>query len=116
VIVATILTFVSGAVVTDTRYLAVSTEKYLANAVGMYASVPENEINVLNAQLTQKSAELDRREREIGARAKDTPFITDPLTIYALSLILLVQLALILTNYALDFRRARSAQVLQQVS
>jgi hypothetical protein len=113
VIVATILTFVSGAV-TDTRYLAVSTEKYLANAVGMYASVPENEINVLNAQLTQKSAELDRREREIDARGKDTPFITDPRTIYALSLILLVQLALILTNYALDFKRARSTRIIRQ--
>jgi hypothetical protein len=106
-LVATVLAFSSGAIVSDTAYFASSAERYLANTVGMYASVPANEVNTLNAALTERAGELERREREIDARAREGSFITDPRTIYALSAILLIQLVLILANYAFDFRRAK---------
>ncbi|MFM2374767.1 MAG: hypothetical protein RLZZ234_762 [Candidatus Parcubacteria bacterium] len=111
VIVALLLAFTSGVLISDTQQFAASGERYLANAVGMYAAVSSNEINTLNAALTNRAHELDAREREIDARAQGAAFITDPRTVYALSLILLVQLVLIVTNYALDFRRARVQKV-----
>jgi hypothetical protein len=110
VAVAFLLAFSSGALISDTKQFAASGERYIANTVGMYASVPANEFNTLNAELEKRREVLDAREREIDARRDGAAFITDPRTIYALSLVLGIQLILILTNYILDYKRARVRQ------
>jgi hypothetical protein len=109
VVVAVLFAFASGAVVPDTRVLTISTERYLANVVGVGASVPQNEFNTLATELAQRSDELEQREREIDARAR-TQVFANPITMYTLIAILVLQLILIVTNYALDYRRARVAQ------
>ncbi len=109
VVTAFIFAFVSGAVVPDTRVLTLSTERYIANVVGMTASVEPTEINTLSGQLAKRSDELDRREREIDARARNDVF-ANATTVYVLTVILALQLVLIVTNYILDFRRARTGR------
>lgn len=110
VVTACVLAFASGVVVPDTRVLTVSTERYLANVVGMTASVQPNEFNTLATELKDRSEELDRREREIDARARQS-IIAEPLTIAVLSAILGVQLLLIVANYYFDYRRSRATRV-----
>ena len=106
VVTACLLAFASGVIVPDTRVLTMSTERYLANVVGMNASVPPNEINTLSAELSKRADQLDQREREIDARARGNIF-ANPLVMYTLIAILTLQLVLIVTNYALDYRRSR---------
>jgi len=107
VITALVLAFDSGVIIDDTRILSDSATQYLANAVGVMAVVPENEINKLSAEIAQRSAELDAREREIDAQASGG---FDDRSTYLLSSILLLLLVLIVANYILDFVRARKPQ------
>jgi hypothetical protein len=117
VVTACVFAFASGAVVPDTRVLTLSTERYIANVVGMTASVEPTEINTLSGELAKRSDELDRREREIDARARSDAF-SNSSTLYVLTAILALQLVLIVTNYVLDFRRARAERrvLVSQVS
>jgi hypothetical protein len=106
---ALILLFDSGFVVPVTKQLSDNTWSYLASSAGVFAQIEPNELNVLTAELTARQAELDRREaalRTIEARdfGEDEP--TDYST-YILSVILLLLTILIVTNYVLDWRRAR---------
>lgn len=110
VVVAFVLAFESGAISKDTRALSLSTHSYLAQVVGMSAAVNPNELNVLTAEITALESELARREREIDARARDNALANSPYTIYILSAILVLQLALIVANYAFDFYRERKRQ------
>lgn len=109
VVTACLLAFASGAIVPDTRVLTMSTERYLANVVGMNAAVEPNEINTMSADLNKRADQLDLREREIDARARGNIF-TNPTVMYMLIAILSLQLMLIVANYILDYRRARKLQ------
>jgi hypothetical protein len=106
IVTASIFAFVSGIVISDTRALTVSTERYLATVVSMTASVPPTELNALSTELKTRSDELDRREREIDARAR-TDVFAQAKTTYIIGAILLMQLCLIVANYVLDYRRGR---------
>jgi hypothetical protein len=103
-----LLGFMSGMLFPQGDMLSRTTSAYLANVVGVGASVVPNGTNTLVQELKNRSDLLDQKEREIDARARDheSPF-GDP-TVLALSLILGVQLILIVTNYILDYRRFRT--------
>jgi hypothetical protein len=107
VVTALLFAVSSGAVVPDSRVLVGPTERYLANVVGMSASVAPNELNTLASELSQRADELERREREIDARARGD-LLANPITTYTLGAILVLQLLLIVANYVLDYRRSRS--------
>ena len=120
VVFALVLLFESGLVSESTERLALQTNMYLANAVGMYASVAPTELNTYTAELTKRERELDNREaalreREIaiGLSADDAPN-TDTAT-YVLASILFILRVLILLHYILDYLRAREAEEMQTV-
>lgn len=116
VLVAVVLAFESGAVIPETALLSKVATQQLANAVGMYASVPSNEINTLAADLQRKSTELDTREREINAQARGAAIVSNPYVTYILAAVLSGQLLLIILNYIFDYRRERrrALQVVQK--
>ncbi len=103
VITALVLAFDSGVFSEDTRTLSDSASQYLANAVGVMAVVPQNEINTLSEQIKERTIELDRREREIDARSREDENKNN--STYILSAILILLLFLIVTNYILDIYR-----------
>ncbi len=106
---ALILLFVSGVLSPVTKQLTTETERYLASAVGMYASVEPNEFNQITAALTARESDLNvreaaLRERELSTGLSDT--VSADYTTYILSVILFILLVLIVLNYVLDFIRA----------
>ena len=110
-----VLMFDSGFLFPVTKQLSDSTITYIANVssgVGATATVPENEINVLTAQISERERELDAREatlreREIAARDFDTG--TEPdYSIYIISIILFFLTVLLVLNYAMDWARVRA--------
>ncbi len=106
---ALVLLFVSGVVSPVTEQLAMETERYLASAVGMYASVEPNEFNQITAALTARETDLNAREAALKERELSTGLAdaaTADYTTYILSVILFVLLVLIVLNYILDFVRA----------
>lgn len=105
-LVGLVLVFDSGLMTKESPALSDGAVQYLANAVGIVATVPATEVNTLAADLEMRSAELDRREREIDAQARYTALGTNTST-YVLSSILLLLLALIISNYVLDIMRER---------
>lgn len=111
VVCALILVFESGIVSKSTVALSVNTHQYLAQAVGMSASVEPTELNSITAELTKQKLLLDKREaavaeREIRVNVREA---SDPNTtaVYVLSVIVFILLLLIITNYILDYLRAR---------
>jgi hypothetical protein len=111
VVAAFILLFESGLVSRSTAVMALHTNQYLANAVGMSASVEPTELNMYTAQLTAQKKLLDDREAaikdreiQIGLASGENPNQT---TTYVLASILFVLLVLIILNYALDYLRYR---------
>lgn len=110
VLCACVLVFQSGYI--GTEELSRTTTRYMANTIGMFASVQENELNVITAELTKQQTALDERERalrerEIDAQARDTSgdySVSD----FVMSGMLLLLLLLIVMNYLFDFMRARA--------
>lgn len=87
----------------------------IANVISMSASVTPNEFNVITAELTKRSTELDQREaalkeREINARAFGDTASLD-VSQYLLSAVLLLLLVLITMNYVFDYIRMRKTPV-----
>lgn len=115
---ALVLIFESGLISKSTAVIASNTHSYLANAVGMSASVQPTEINLITAELSKKerelaSRELALREREIsveisGGGGSDT-------ATFMLAGILFILLVLILLNYILDYLRLKEARETQTV-
>jgi predicted PurR-regulated permease PerM len=103
------LLFTSGIVSSYTKNITYHTEEYLANVIGMQASVLPNEINTLSAQLEQKSREL--KEREIAVALKEQSATTVDTTTFVLSIILFILTLLITLNYVFDFIRAHREKV-----
>lgn len=113
VVIAFVLIFDSGFLFPITKQLSDVTVGYLASVgAGMFASVPQNEINSLSAQIAEKQRELDEREaslnaREISARsfgANDSP---SDFSTYILSVILFVITVLLVLNYIMDWIRVK---------
>lgn len=105
-----VLLFESGLIHESTERLAYNTNLYLANAVGVGASIDPTELNTMTAELTAQKRALDEREaalrdREIAVDLGNSGS-TDKTT-YVLAAILFVLLVLIILNYTLDFLRAR---------
>ncbi len=88
--------------------LAQSAPAMLGSAViGMSAGVTANPDNTAAAQIAQKQAELDAREREVGARAGGAISGTRSLAAASLLTSLLV-LVLVSANFYMDWRRERA--------
>lgn len=118
VVCAFVLLFVSGLVSQTTAQLSHNTHLYLANAIGMSASVKPTELNELTAELTAKERELAAREaalreREIAVNLSTGETASTDIATYILSSILFILLVLILLNYVLDYLRAKE-QLLEQ--
>lgn len=113
VVTTIVLVFDGGILFPVSKQLSDSTISYLASVgSGMYASVPQNEINTLSAQLREQQKNLDDREavlraREIATRDFDGSETANYST-YILSIILFILTALIVLNYIMDFNRLRS--------
>lgn len=106
------LLFDGGFVFPVTEKLSDNTLLYLASArTSVFATVPENELNALTAQIAEKQRELDAREvalreREIATREFGGSGSSDYST-YILSTILFILTVLIVLNYAMDWARVR---------
>jgi ABC-type multidrug transport system permease subunit len=115
VVVALVLVFESGLLSETTAQLSQTTELYLANAIGMSASVESTELNQMTAQLTAQKLLLDQREAALREREINIEFgngnSTDYST-YVLASILFILLVLILLNYTLDYLRYKDRQKL----
>lgn len=110
-VVAVVLLFESGLLIESTATMSQNTHLYLANAVGMSASIQPTELNQFTAALTAKEKELAEREaslreREISVNISGGSQNTDKAT-YILSSILFILLVLIMLNYTLDYLRIR---------
>ncbi len=110
VVCAIALVFDSGVVSDTTKQLSNGTQSYLANAVGMSASVEPTELNTLTAEFTARMRMLDERE----AALRDREIAVDlnqgggnDYSTYVLSGILFILLVLILLNYTLDYLRLK---------
>lgn len=115
VVCALMLVFDSGLISKTTSELSNGTQNYLANAIGMTASVSPTELNQYTAELTAKEQELKNREaalkeRELSIGLSESGGQNDYST-YLLASILFILLVLILLNYTLDYIRSREAQV-----
>jgi len=104
-VVGLVLLFDSGIALDNSREISDGAVKYLANTVGIVATVPSNEVNTLAMELQARIDQVEQREREINAQARDSMSVDT--STYILSSILLLLLALIVTNYALDYIRER---------
>jgi len=114
IVAAVMLVYDSGILAPVTREHSTMTQQYLANAVGVSVGVPENELNAMTAEITERERELDEREaalneREIAARDFGTQENSEEsdVSTYILSAILFTLTVLIVLNYAMDYVRAR---------
>ena len=108
------LVFDSGLLFKETIFLSNTTEQYLANVVGVTVGVAPTELNQLTSRITELETELEAKERLIAVSVGNTE-TTPPIdtSTFILSAILFILLTLIVTNYVLDFRRARNENVRQ---
>lgn len=116
VVLALVLVFQSGLLADSTALVANNTQQYLANAIGMSASIQPTELNQLTAELTVQRRALEAREvalreREIAVELTANSQ-SNQRTTYLLASLLLVMLILIILNYILDFRRSRESSFL----
>lgn len=120
-IVALLLVFDSGVLFPVTKQLSDNTLQYLGSVgTGVFASVPQNEINTLTAQISERERALDAREsqlqeREIAARRYETTSGPDYST-YIISFILFILSVLMVLNYAMDWTRVKQGYYAKQVS
>jgi len=110
VVLAAVLVFDSGLLSTTTSRLSDATQLYVANAIGVTAGVPENDVNKLTARI----AELEQAatDREISVDLNSNTRSSDTST-FILSGILFILIVLIVLNYALDYARARERNLLR---
>lgn len=108
---ALVLLFESGIISQSSARLALNTNEYLANAVGVGAGVEPTELNTLTAELTaqkkklgDREAAIHEREIEVGLATGEVPGQT---TTYVLAGVLFILLVLIVLNYILDYLRSR---------
>lgn len=114
VVCAVVLLFESGIISPITRQLSVETHQYLANAVGVGASVDPTELNSLTSELTKQKLALQAREQQITEREIEIGLAAgasaNQTSTYVLSGILFILLVLIILNSTLDYLRAREVK------
>ena len=114
VVCAVVLLFESGIISPITRQLSVETHQYLANAVGVGASVDPTELNSLTSELTKQKLALQAREQQIAEREIEIGLAAgasaNQTSTYVLSGVLFILLVLIILNYTLDYLRAREVK------
>ncbi len=103
------LIFDSGVLISETKVLSLHTQNYLASAIGINASVPPNELNILTARITELEQELATKDREIAVSLSSGEPVSNtiPTSTVVLSIILFILLVLIVLNYVLDYLRYR---------
>lgn len=109
ILVAFVLVFDSGILLPVTEEVSSGAFNYVASSIGMFASVPENELNVITAELSAREQALNAREAELAEReiaSRDFGDETD-LSVYILSAILFILTILIMLNYAMDWLRVK---------
>ncbi len=108
---AAVLLFQSGFFVPVTTQLSDRTGQYLANAVGVYVGVPENDANRLTTRIAELEAQVGAQDMQLRERDLNTGLTTgfggSSTATYVLSGILFIMLVLIVLNYVLDFYRSR---------
>lgn len=112
---ALVLLFESGLISNSTAILSQNTHQYLANAVGVGASIEPTELNTLTAELTSQKLALQQREEALREREIDVGLAENgqqDKMVYILSGILFILLVLIILNYTLDFLRYREQKML----
>jgi len=122
VVTAFVLVFDSGILLPVTEQISDNTYQYLGSVgAGVFASVPENEINVLTAQISERERSLDEREalikeREIAARTfEGQSGGTSDYSTYIISFILFIISVLLVLNYAMDWTRVKQGYYAKQV-
>lgn len=115
VVFAAVLLFESGFINESTVQISQNTHQYLANAVGMSASVQPTELNTFTAELTAQKKVLDEREaalreREIVVNLAEGGESAQRST-YIIAGLLFIILVLIVLNYVLDYLRVREFQM-----
>jgi hypothetical protein len=106
---AFVLLFESGLVDESTRILSQNAHQYVANTVGVGASVRPTEVNTLTAELTEQRLMLDQREAAIRQREIDIGLSageSNDRATYIVAVLLFILLVLIVLNYILDYLRA----------
>lgn len=111
VVTALIFVFDGGFLFPVTKQLSESTTTYIATVgSSLSASVPPNELNTLSAQLAEQKRLLDAREKELAEREIPNRFAnlgSADTSTFVLSIVLFLQTVLIVTNYVMDFIRAK---------
>lgn len=116
-VIALALVFDSGLIVAATANISNNTQLYLANAVGVNASVAPTEVNQLTARITELEGELQSREREIAVNLnKNNNAGAFDKSTFVLSIILFILLVLIVLNFTLDYLRMRNPDRLYKES
>lgn len=110
VLTAVVMIFDGGFIAPVTKELSNNTWNYLAQSIGVFAGVPENEINVITKELTEREQALNEREANLAEReidARDYGTGNRDISLYVLSAILFILTVLILLNYAMDWLRVK---------
>lgn len=115
VLTACVLVFQSGLISERSTLVFNQTVRYMAASVGvgMSASVQPTEYNSISAELSKQQRLLAAREEQVAAREVELGLtdgsagVSTQTTTYILAAILLIQLVLLVLNYALDYLRAR---------
>ncbi len=116
-VIALALVFDSGLIVAATANISNNTQLYLANAVGVNASVAPTEVNQLTARITELEGELQTREREIAVNLnKNNNAGAFDKSTFVLSIILFILLVLIVLNFTLDYLRMKNPDRLYKES
>lgn len=110
---AILLIFDSGLITDKSKFLSISTQQYLANAVSVQVGVAPTEVNQLTARITELEGELAVKERLIAVNLTENTSATMNKSTLVLSIIVFILLVLILLNYVLDFVRMRKMTILQ---
>jgi hypothetical protein len=105
--IAIALLFVSGVISPVTKQISQDTNLYLANTIGMHASVLPTELNSISAELEARNKELNAREIAVSLKESESGSNSADVTTFVLSALLFVLLMLIVLNYVLDYLRAK---------
>jgi hypothetical protein len=113
-VLALVLVFESGLVSESTQSLSIDTHQFVANVIGVGASVRPTELNSLTAEITEQRMLLDQREAAIRDREIEIGLAegeSNETATYLIAALLFILLVLIVTNYILDYLRAQKPVV-----
>ncbi len=112
IIVALVLVGQFSDIQNSVNIVTMRTVENIAGVVGMGASVPPNESNLLAQALEERKTELDEREKEIDAKEREIRAIVieetakqNRITLYVIAGVTLFLVLLIVLNFYLDTGR-----------